>query len=277
MQNKSVIESQAFKNKTMEVHHHPDLHHRKKHWKEYFLEFLMLFLAVFLGFLAESYREHLSDRSKEKEYIKSMVEDLGTDSAFLELTINKLIPFHLAWLDSTVNLLSMQDLKGKDRQVYQAFMIGTAWAYNFHPTERTLSQLHSEGYHFIRNKNVVSSLSKLEGQYKQFNSQIATFVENMQNDIDLSAYAFADRVVTDKISTTAFQNFSDSNAVQLQLSDIPGSATIETTNKEAIKSYVEKLRKYSFYLQYGIKDGQILLLREIKKTIAILNKEYDLQ
>jgi hypothetical protein len=35
----------------MEVHHHPDLHHKPKKWKEYFLEFLMIFLAVTLGFL----------------------------------------------------------------------------------------------------------------------------------------------------------------------------------------------------------------------------------
>ncbi|MBC7721634.1 MAG: hypothetical protein H7068_06380, partial [Pedobacter sp.] len=28
----------------MEVHHHPDLHHKSKKWKEYFLEFLMIFL-----------------------------------------------------------------------------------------------------------------------------------------------------------------------------------------------------------------------------------------
>ena len=28
----------------------------------------MIFLAVTLGFFAESYREHLGDRSKEKEY-----------------------------------------------------------------------------------------------------------------------------------------------------------------------------------------------------------------
>src|SRR6267154_106784 len=115
----------------MEVHHHPKV--EKKNFKEYFLEFLMIFLAVTLGFFGESYREHLSDRTKEKEYIKSMVEDLETDAAFLELSINKLIPYHLKWLDSTMHLLSMPDLKGKDRLVYQAFMIGTGWSYNFHP------------------------------------------------------------------------------------------------------------------------------------------------
>src|SRR6195256_1492529 len=66
----------------MEVHHHPDLHHKPKKWKEYFLEFLMLFLAVTLGFFAESYREHLVEQKKEREYIKSMVEDLKSDSSF---------------------------------------------------------------------------------------------------------------------------------------------------------------------------------------------------
>ena len=76
---KSEIQTSEIEN--MEVHHHPDLHHRKKHWKEYFLEFLMIFLAVTLGFFAESYREHLGDRSKEKEYMHSMVTDLQKDVA----------------------------------------------------------------------------------------------------------------------------------------------------------------------------------------------------
>src|SRR5664279_2153560 len=65
----------------MEVHHHPDLHHKPKKWKEYFLEFLMIFLAVTLGFIAENIREHISDRSKEKEYIESMLQDLKSDTA----------------------------------------------------------------------------------------------------------------------------------------------------------------------------------------------------
>jgi len=56
----------------MEVHHHPDLHHKPKPWKEYLLEYLMIFLAVMTGFFAESYREHLSDKSKEKEYLLAL-------------------------------------------------------------------------------------------------------------------------------------------------------------------------------------------------------------
>ena len=263
----------------MEVHAHTHTASggTRKKWYHYLWEFLMLFLAVFCGFLAENLREHSVERHREKEYIESMIEDLRNDSAFLRLSINKLIPYHLAWLDSTVHLFQMPDFKGKDRLIYQAFMLSTAWTYNFHPTERTLSQLHSEGYHLIRNKNAANSISQLEDQYKQFNLQIRTFVENMQNDIDLSAWVFADRVVTDQINTTAFQNFSNSSSVQLQLSDIPGSARINVENREGIKSYVDKLRKYSFYLQYGIKGGHVVLLREITKTMDILNSEYHLE
>jgi len=45
------------KSKTMEVHHHPDLHHKKKNFKEYFLEFLMIFLAVTLNNPIEEFSE----------------------------------------------------------------------------------------------------------------------------------------------------------------------------------------------------------------------------
>jgi hypothetical protein len=47
--NEAIIPNQETEN--MEVHHHPDLHHKPKPWKEYFLEFLMIFLAVTMGFL----------------------------------------------------------------------------------------------------------------------------------------------------------------------------------------------------------------------------------
>jgi len=40
----------------MEVHHHRDLHHKKKNVKEYFLEFLMIFLAVTMAFIGENMR-----------------------------------------------------------------------------------------------------------------------------------------------------------------------------------------------------------------------------
>jgi hypothetical protein len=46
----SSISPSDTKTQDMEVHHHPDLQHKRKNFREYFLEFLMIFLAVTMGF-----------------------------------------------------------------------------------------------------------------------------------------------------------------------------------------------------------------------------------
>jgi hypothetical protein len=73
----TITQNQETEN--MEVHHHPDLHHKTKKWKEYFLEFLMIFLAVTMGFIAENIREHFVLKKHEKEYMVSLVRDLNND------------------------------------------------------------------------------------------------------------------------------------------------------------------------------------------------------
>ena len=67
----------------MEVHHHPDLHHKPKKWKEYFLEVLMIFLAVTLGFFAENFREKIANKERELHYMESIVADLKQDTLAL--------------------------------------------------------------------------------------------------------------------------------------------------------------------------------------------------
>ena len=54
----------------MEVHHHPDVDHKKKNFKEYFLEFLMIFLAATYGLFAwKASREHVTLSIQKKENI----------------------------------------------------------------------------------------------------------------------------------------------------------------------------------------------------------------
>src|ERR1700694_1072284 len=72
----------------MEVHHHPDLHHKRKRFREYFLEFLMIFLAVTLGFFAENLREHFADSNKEKIYVNGLTRDLKADSSFINIMVD---------------------------------------------------------------------------------------------------------------------------------------------------------------------------------------------
>jgi len=64
-------------------------HHKPKKWKEYFLEYLMIVLAVKTGFFAESLREHLSDKSKEHEYLTSLAAELKYDTAQYRSVLQK--------------------------------------------------------------------------------------------------------------------------------------------------------------------------------------------
>ena len=71
----------------MEVHHHPHAHHEDKKFKDYFLEFLMIFLAVTMGFLAENFREYITDKNHVEELAGQLKEDLINDTTKLQRLI----------------------------------------------------------------------------------------------------------------------------------------------------------------------------------------------
>jgi hypothetical protein len=87
----------------MEVHHHGGEHHGPKKIKDYFLEFLMIFLAVTLGFLAENFREFITDKSHVAELAGQLKEDLTNDTT----NVQKLIDFETAQVRRTDSLFVM--------------------------------------------------------------------------------------------------------------------------------------------------------------------------
>jgi len=147
----------------MEVHHHPDLHHRPKPGKEYFLEFLMIFLAVAMGFLAESLREHISDRSKEREYVVSMLGNLARDT----VDLNNVIAANLHKADG---LDTLKGVLGEYLDspyhyqvldsVYQYCGLYIPYKYIFESHDGTLVQLrNSGGYRLIQKGEAADSIA----------------------------------------------------------------------------------------------------------------------
>lgn len=57
----------------------------KRKLTSYFKEFLMLFLAVFAGFMAENYRDKLTEEAWAKELAINLYEELKADSAIVEI------------------------------------------------------------------------------------------------------------------------------------------------------------------------------------------------
>jgi hypothetical protein len=176
----------------MEVHHHPELPHgEKKRFKEYLLEFLMIFLAVTMGFIAENIREHLSDSSKESEYITGMVKNLGDDTANLKNVIRD-TRLQINGIDSLRNVSKdkLDDVKVQD-SLYLLTSKYLFYANDFKNNDITLSQLRNAGgYRLIRSEGVLDSIAVYESKIHDLNDEFNDMFTSLEKARDNANFIF---------------------------------------------------------------------------------------
>lgn len=149
---------------SMDVHHHS--HTERKKLTHYLWEFFMLFLAVTLGFFVENQREHYIENQREKEYIRSLVQDLKEDTAYLENAITSHIQ-SLKMIDNLIFLLKNKNRNHTTREIYYlARMIPFRdQAILLH--DKTFEQLKSSGsLRLIHNASTLNSISAYYETYK---------------------------------------------------------------------------------------------------------------
>ncbi len=156
----------------MEVHHHTDLQHKKKHFTEYFLEFLMIFLAVTLGFLAENLREHITNHAKEKEYIRGFIRNVKDDTAVLKYVIY-FDSVQVSKIDIFLRLRHADMTLDSNRKNFYFLSWNTFYnSVSFTSNNATLQQLKSTGdYRLIKKDHVSDSLSKYDTDIQGISSQ----------------------------------------------------------------------------------------------------------
>src|SRR5579862_340970 len=184
----------------MDVHHHSDLHQRKKKFKEYFLEFLMIFLAVTLGFFAEQIRESFSDRSREKEYMKLMVEDLRSDTVLLSSNI-RLRQQRIKMIDSLIFLLTSPFIKENGNTIY-FFARSISPPLNIFPNDRTIQQLKSSGsLRLIRDLKVSDGIMAYDQKMRGF-----LFDQTDEVQIRAECRLRADKIFNGKVFNEMLKN-----------------------------------------------------------------------
>jgi hypothetical protein len=158
----------------MEVHTHS--HTARKKWTHYLWEFLMLFLAVFCGFLAENKREHLVEHQREKQFMRSLTEDLETDTAELNRTIVKADSIGL-YSDSVLYFLFSYK-PGSEVPVRLADLFGTAGRrLTLINTDRTSAQLKNSGsMRLIRDKEVTDNILRYWKQIDETNISLERYI-----------------------------------------------------------------------------------------------------
>ena len=142
----------------MEVHHHP--HVGKKSIKEYLLEFLMIFLAVTMGFFAESFREHIVNKEREKKYIHSFYEDLQSDQKDLLRLINNIDKDQLIPGKSLPFLLSKASRNTPADSIYYYLrLLHRQQGIKAFTNDRTIDQIKNAGeMRLLTNKKITDDL-----------------------------------------------------------------------------------------------------------------------
>jgi hypothetical protein len=239
----------------MEVHHHPDLHHKKKNFKEYFLEFLMIFLAVTLGFFAESIRENISNHHKEIKYMESLVDDLKSDTTETDIAIktwkryntdtDSLLFFLKQDMDQA-NINKMYGLLSKDFFHFDLFK------YN----DKTIEELKSSGdFRLIKKESIANKIMSydLDMKYILIQEQDVKDLMIISKNIEAKVFDFSQ------------MDFKDNRKLDFIHENMPRS--LITNDKQIIDEYFNKL-----WIFHTLAEGHEKLFENEKAAAATLLK-----
>jgi hypothetical protein len=249
----------------MEVHHHPDLHHRRKQFREYLLEFVMIFLAVTMGFIAENVREMISDHEKERHYVESLVNNLKDDTA----TFAGVISNNLEKIDTLKKMLLLSRKSLADTAVRKAFYHYLSWAGHysvFKSNDATMMQLkNSDGFRYIRRDHVADSIANYDNNVKIVYSAEELYMQGTQAFLD-AAQELVDYTVGQDSTYMGPNERWNSGVMPPLLS----------TDPYKIRVMYNKIDG-----DWGVTLNYINNMREVQpiavRLIAFLQKEYDIE
>jgi len=252
----------------MEVHHHPDLHHKKKNFKEYFLEFLMIFLAVTMGFIAENLREHISDKEQVQRYMQSMVNNLKSDGEMYR-SYDSMSVSYCTTIDSIFTLLN-NNIKSTGQIYYLArtlTMLGS-----FIPSVHASSYLQMTGtgaVRLIKHQPVADSIASYYQLIKSFDDWTAIQRRRVDNLIAVNNKLFSAGVFFSMYK--AMQSSGDS----LQ-NIIKTNPHLETTDAPSVNMVMMEYQYYYGFLKLMIQRTD-QAWAQANNLAALLKKEYNIK
>ena len=262
----------------MEVHHHTHHEHGKRNWKSYFWEFLMLFLAVFCGFLAEYQLEHVIENSREKQFMKTMAEDLRSDSAALNRLI-RLRKSRIRELDTLFHLIASDEYLINGRKVHELYEFPYWDIFRFHPSDRTMQQLKNGGnLRLVRKINVSNALIKYDVLVR-YNKEYEPLQTELANQINQHLEKLLDPLIIEKSlrAYTDEQLVADTIVVGRRIRrELPAVITISKladADKKIFLKYINQVK--TLYLQ-SMRDN-MWEKKLAEETLALVTKEYHLK
>jgi hypothetical protein len=260
----------------MEVHKHPHHVTHKKKWTEYLLEFLMIFFAVTLGFYAENIRERSSDSGREKEYMRSMIEDLKQDTMNCRIVVNQNATI-VRGLDTLI-LHLLKPLHDQDNiNLIYAYCIKYRYSTpEVHFSERTMSQLkNSGGLRLVKKRDVSDALSAYDQGIRFCDRQRdqALHYYGVLDETELSLFDFGP---IKPLWNSLFNADVLSMPIPTMAQYIAGKVHLQTTGESLLKKYMNGI----IYDQVAIATYDNDLTAQSNKAVSLIEliqKKYALK
>jgi hypothetical protein len=249
----------------MEVHAHT--HTERKKWTHYFWEFLMLFLAVFCGFLAENQREHMIEQKREKQYMKSLLEDLQNDIADLK---NDTAFWNLQFkrIDIIQNEIR-KPLEKRNKLLLYRYSGYMRWYEGFLYHDRTIAQLKNGGnFRLIRNTAIADSLIEYDATV---NARLKD-MEVLSNDLFKNLNYLQNKLFSAEYYSTPLTYLDLDSAVKMNAQPIE----IRKGTDDIVFEYINQLDYFrGLNMVRNMTNG--ILLNHANNLVVMLKKEYHLE
>ena len=253
----------------------------------------MLFLAVFCGFLAEYQLEHKIEKDRERQFMKSMLEDLSADTVMMNSTMEFAAQISKGLDSLQSNLFNADNVASNSLTIYrQNFNDVRLIVVSF--SDQTATQLRNSGtLRLIKKTEIANAISRY---WQGINSieHVATILENQFNEISISGFNLFNRnniSVADFLNQVKISRIAQDDGLQgtdghtlsnyikqkLIIPNIHPEASLLTTDKIVLFSYANRIHRLRSTINLFF---QVQLMRQNKRAeslITLIKKEYHLK
>jgi hypothetical protein len=225
----------------------------------------MLFLAVTLGFFVENQREHLLEHQREKQFIQSLINDIKTDTARLNILITNRLARERR-MDSLTVLLNGPNRNDHTNDIYfYAVTVSRTNTIRFIPNDGTMQQLKNSGaFRLIRTRRVADSIAKYDVSTR-FLLQQAELEETQIEDYRFIAARIFNALIYEKMLD------EDNNVSRLK----EGNPPLLAFTQEDLHTWNYRLFSIKA-LNKAIRRDARLFMRQAVNLLEILRDEYHL-
>jgi len=223
----------------------------------------MLFLAVFCGFYAEYQLEHKIEKDRERQYIKSLLEDLHEDTIALAQTIKE-FEGHLKRNDTLIKLLTAANIKEYGADLYYLGRRASR-SVRLALHDFTIQQMKgSGGFRLIRNQRVSKAI------IEYYNRTV--FIEYL-NDIESGESDEYRKMATEVFHPVIFNGIVKPDNIVTRPDDNPTLLTYDTKVLLRLAGMVSYIRN----TKLGLMNAESEMKAAAIDLIQLIKKEYHLK